>query len=364
MSLQRGTYGIEYNENQGSGLRKLWIPLVVLMLVLMSALFFRGCGGDERKNNREDELGSVSYRLPEVEPDRERPSLLKHWFFSKRAREAAEKSGEGVAERRVGDAARSATEAALAQPPRKLPPEVQRLMELVAEHENADDLANARQVLLHLLTRRDTDEVRAFVERKIGALNTAMIFGNRCMPEKTRHKVVSGDVIGRLARSYGNTIDYILHVNGIDRPENLRIGREIWVLQNPVFEMTIFKRAKKAVLTLNGQFFKSYEVSPGKSEQLPSGNYEIRNRIKNPIRYVHGPTLSSGVTASGEFGTRGLVVIPSGGTPGSGAVALHGNSDEVAFNQTPDERAVRFRNSDIEEIFILMRTGEAVNITD
>ncbi|MDD4102595.1 MAG: LysM peptidoglycan-binding domain-containing protein [Kiritimatiellae bacterium] len=359
MSLQRGTYGIEYDENPGSGFRKLWLPLILLITVMISALFFRGCGGDGQAAKPENELASARYRLPEVETERERPSLLKHWFFSKRAREAGTKPGGGVIQGRVGDAARSATAAALTQPPRKLPPEVQRLMEQVAEYENADDMPGARQLLLHLMTRRDADEVRAFVERKIGVLNTAMAFGDREMPEKARHKVVAGDVIGRLARRYGNTVDYILKVNGIDRPESLRVGRMIWVMQNPVFELTIFKRAKKAVLTLNGQFFKSYEVSLGKYEQLASGTYEIKNRVKKTAAYGQDPTRSSGRTD-----TRELVLSTSGVTPGQGTISLHGASDEFAFGQPPAARAVRFRTADIEEVFLLMRTGDKVNFTE
>ncbi len=360
MSLQRGTYGIEYDENPGPDFRKLWIPLVLVMAVVIPALFFRGCGSDGREDKPEDELGSTRYRLPEVEADRERPSLLKHWFFSRRARETAAKTADGAAAGLAGDAAHTA--AGLAQPARKLPPEVQRLMEQVAESENADDMPGARKILLHLLTRRDAEEIRAFIERKIGALNTAMAFGDRAMPEKTRHKVAAGEVIGRLALRYGNTADYILRVNGIDRPERLRVGREIWVLQNPVFELTIFKRAKKAVLTLNGQFFKSYEVILGKPEQIASGSYAIKSRIKDLGGSVQA--RPSGPAAPGESGTRELVLSPGAAMTGLGAVSLHGANDEFSFSQPPVERSARFRNADIEEVFLLMRAGATVNFTE
>lgn len=354
--MRRGTYGIEYDDNPGPDLRRLWVPLVLVMVVVLPALFFRGCGGGGQADKPEDELGSARYRLPEVEAERERPSFLRHWFFSRRARDAASKPADGAAVRRVGDTARAATAAAMAQPPRKLPPEVQRLMDQVAELENSDDMSGARKILLHLLTRRDADEIRAFVERKIGALNTAMTFGARPMPEKTRHKVVSGDVISRLARQYGNTVDYILKVNGIDRPESLRVGREIWVLQNPVFELTVFKRAKKAVLTLNGYFFKSYEISPGKPGLLPSGSYTVKRRVIKPH--------ANAQPRSGASGTHELALSRVDTAPGLDAVSLQGAGDEFTFNQPPDGGAVRFRKADIEEIFLLMRTGDSVNFTE
>lgn len=356
IQLRRGTYGIEYDDKPGPDLRRLWVPLVLVMVVVIPALFFRGCGKDGQEEKPEGELGSTRYRLPEVEAERERPLLLRHWFFSRRAREAASKPSDSAVAERGDDTAPAAAAATLAQPPQKLPPEVQRLMEQVAELENADDMPGARRILLHLLTRRDTDEIRAFAERKIGTLNTAMVFGDRPMPEKTRHKVASGEIISRLARNYGNTVDYILKVNGIDRPESLRAGREIWVLHNPAFELTVFKRAQKAVLTLNGQFFKSYEVRPGKSVALASGTYKVVRRVKNP---VVSPQASSGAATNHE-----LVLNRNDAATGLGIVSLQGATSEFNFSQPPDGAGVCFRKADIEEIFLFMRTGDSVNFAE
>ena len=158
-------------------------------------------------------------------------------------------------------------------------PEVKRLFEAAARHEAADDLVNARLVLNQILLRKDAEDVRFFIERKIGNINTVLVFGDRPMPEKTRHQIAPGDLVGKLAKRYGNTQDFLLRANGIDQPNRLRIGREIWVLENPAFEMTVFKKAANAVLTLNGQFFKRYETVAGTPPDMPAGTYAVRDGI-------------------------------------------------------------------------------------
>jgi LysM repeat protein len=280
MSLQRGTYGIEFDEQQGSPFRRLWIPAALVLAVALPLLFFRSCGGrDGRDDVTDEEPGQTRYRVPEVEARRERPSLWRH--FLKRGggadapAHAQAGGGTGGAYAPGGQEADGDARAAF----KVQSPEVRRLLERVAEHEGADDPVNARLVLHQLLLRKDAEDVRAFIERKIGTINTALVFGDRPMPEKTRHPVVAGDLIGKLAKRYGNTEAYLLKANGIDRPDRLRIGREIWVLRNPVFELAVFPKTSSAVLTLDGQFFKRYETGLGAPSDVPAGTYTVRDGV-------------------------------------------------------------------------------------
>jgi LysM repeat protein len=279
MSLQRGSYGIEYDEQQGSPFRKLWIPAALVLVAILPLLFFRSCGKpDEREAALAEELGQTRYRVPEVETKRERPSLWRHflsdWRSGRKARDAA--ADESARGDRWLDAETASPASVLAK---VQSPEVKRLLEQAARHETADDLVNARLVLLQILLRKDAEDVRAFAERKIGVINTALVFGDRSMPEKARHRIASGDLVGKLAKRYGNTQAYLLKANGIDQPSRLRIGQEIWVLENPVFELTVSKKTASAVLTLNGQFFKRYETGPGKPPGVPGGMYAVRDDI-------------------------------------------------------------------------------------
>lgn len=366
MPLQRGTYGIEYDERQGSPLRKLWIPSALILIAVVPFLFFRGRGGSSgREPLTDDGVGQTRYRVPQVETQRERPSLLKHFLNFRRS------AGSGTDGRPMAETAAQTKgngwQGAKIETPlaaKVQSPEVKKLLDQVTADEVADDLVNARLVLHQVLLRRDADDVRAFAERKIGSLNTTLVFGDRPMPEKTKHLIVAGDLIGKLAKRYGNTQDYLLKANGIDKPELLRIGREIWVLQAPVFELTVFKRANSAVLTLNSQFFKRYEIGVGKPSDVPSGTYAVRNKVAKPAcRLPDGSEVAFGHPQN-MLGTRWITLTATGATPEAKGLGLHGTWNNSALGRPSDTGLVRFRNADIEELCVLVPDGTAVNITE
>lgn len=359
MSLQRGTYGIEFDERQESPLRKLWLPATVLFVLAIAALFFRGCGGDEPERDllEEGELGQTRYRLPQVETQRESPSFFKHFVMTRRgAAPSADGAVAGGAPERAKDAAPQAAKGASA--------EIRTLLDQVTAFEAADDLVGARQTLFQILPRRDADDVRAFIERQIGNVNTTLVFGDRPMPEKTTHTVAAGDVISKLARRYGNTQDYLLRANGIEKPESLRIGRVIWVLKAPVFELTVFKRSNSAVLTLNGRFFKRYETGHGRPELIPSGTYVIRSRTKDPSYNTAQNETVPFRHPQNILGSRWVALSATGATPETPGLGLHGTWNESSLGRPSEVGRVRFRNADIEELCALMPDGSAVNITD
>lgn len=369
MSLQRGTYGLEFDDRQGSPVRKLWLPVVLILLVAAGLLFYRGCRGDEQAPLKDDNLGATRYRLPEASTARERPSLLRHFLNFSRRDEKSEAAGtpapNGGVTARGNDAQNANAEG---QPPfavgKVQSPEVRKLLEQATAFETADDWVNARLVLQQVLLRRDAEDVRAFAERKIGSLNTALVFGDRPMPEKTRYRIAAGDLIGKLAKRFGNTQAYLLKANGIDKPQLLRIGREIWVLQAPVFELTVFKRAGTAVLALNGQFFKRYEIGLGKSSNVPAGTYTVRNRVTDPTFRLPDGTTVDADDPQNILGSRWVSLTATGATPETTGLGLHGTRNPAALGRPSAEGRVRFRNADIEELCTLIPDGTAVNIVE
>lgn len=81
MSLQRGSYGIEFDGRQGSPLRKLWVLLAGLPVLAAALMFFRGCSGVPARVPEDGEsVGQTRYRSMEVETERERPSLFRHFL--------------------------------------------------------------------------------------------------------------------------------------------------------------------------------------------------------------------------------------------------------------------------------------------
>ncbi len=370
MSLQRGSYGIEYDERQSSSVRKFWLLGTLIPVCALAFLFARGCGsGHADASAADDGLGrSRRYEaVPAVKVERERPSLFKHFLNAWRTPDAS--TAETKKATAVTPVKESGWRGSKAAPPsapvaKIQSPEVKQLLDQSAARESEDDRVGARLILQQVLVRRDADDVRAFAERKVGSLNTALVFADAPMPEKARHRIAAGDLISKLAKQYGCTQEYILKVNGIDKPELLRIGREIWVLKNPAFELIIFKRNNSAVLTLNNQFFKRYTIGVGKAESVPSGTYAIRGKIKKPAYQASESGEGSAGNPQNLLGTRWIALEATGATPEAKGFGLHGTWNESTLGRQVDVGRIRFRNADIEELCTLLIDGTPVNVAE
>ena len=360
MSLQRGSFGIEFDERQGFQYQKLWWAVVLIPVVALTVLYFRGCGGDVvRTTFSDDPMQQSRQEASELKAERERPSVLKHflqtwWSAPSEVKREAEPQTVTLEPKKGWMASVPPNVLSTVQ---KQSADVKRLLEQIAACETADDLVAERQIFRQLLIRKEAEEIRAFVERKIGEINTTLLFSDRPMPEKVKHRIESGDLIAKLTKKYGNTQDYLLKANGIEKPELLRVGREIWVMKNPVFELTVFKKGGSAVLTLNGLFFKRYPISVGKASDSPNGTYAVRSRAKKP---VHTNTEQDNSTQDVSW----ISLAATEETPDVSGFGLHGTWNEAALGRQVDAGRIRFSNTDIEELYILLPVGSLVNVTE
>jgi hypothetical protein len=368
MSLQRGSYGIEFDEREGFPLQKLWWGVVLIPVAALGFIFVRGCSDETLPAApTEDPALATRFDAPEVKADREKPSLFRHFLQRGTKKSESVSAVETDSSPRVRQHNDGWMSASSAKPPEDVKiqsPEVQRLLGLASAKEAEDDLVGARQLFRRLLVMKDAEEIRPFVERKIGMINITLLFSDRPTPEKVRHRIVSGDLIGKLSKRYGNTQEYLLKANGIDKPELLRIGREIWVMANPVFELTAFKRGGSAVLTLNGQFFKRYLIGVGKPGESPNGTYTVKGHVKRPVyrspEYGEVPFGNpKNILGAGWIG-----LAATGETPDAVGFGLHGTWNESSLGRPSEEGRIRFRNADIEELYTLLPNGSLVNITE
>jgi len=360
MSLQRGSFGIEFDDRPGPSQRLWWLALLV-PLAAVGLLAMRGCRGAAAASPLAQDSDALSHQESfEPKTARERPSLLTHFLQSWRAAPKEAKDPAAAAEPEPKEGWQASVPPKLLSSVEKRSPEVKRLLQRVAEREAGDDWVGERQALRELMVRDDADDIRAFVERKIADINIALIFSDRAMPEKTKHRIASGDFIAKITKKYGTTQEYVLKVNGIEKPEQLRIGREVWVLNSPVFELTVFKKKGSAVLTLNGRFFKRYAIGVGHPEDSPSGVYKVRNRAR---RQADG-AADAGAAGEGSQGTCWVGLAATGDTPEVSGFGLHGTWNESTLGRQVDAGRIRFANADIEELYVLLPVGALVNVAE
>ncbi len=104
------------------------------------------------------------------------------------------------------------------------------------------------------------------------------------------------------------------------------------------------------------QLVKTWPVAVGKrSTQTPVGTYRIANQVKSPTWWgPNGQVVKAG--AGNPVGTRWIGLDKKG-------YGIHGTNAPKSIGRAASHGCVRMRNSDVEELFTLVRAGDEVVIT-
>lgn len=279
----RSSYGVEFDNQQRTPHHNfLWGFVVVIPVLALIFLGFRGCAGLKQAPVADDVLHAERYDAHEEPSKRAKPSfthhVLSHWLGSKQA--DAQTAVDAAESPKKPKHAIPASSAPAADALRKLPATVQSLVNQATAAEQANTLAEARMIYHHLLTRTDVDAFIPTFESKIAEINLKLLFSKDPMPEKTKWRIGPGDSISKIARKTGSNPEYISIVNGIDKPTQLKLDMDIWVMKNPRFALFVNRKAASMVVTLNGRFFKRYALDAADLATLSPGEYKVRSRGK------------------------------------------------------------------------------------
>lgn len=354
MSLEYGAYGIEFERSRkNSSGCKLWIlPIVIPFVVILLAL--RGCFGDKKGvySTSIEEAPASEHKV-----ERERPSIMRHFVESWRRKFRGAESSASAHTALNADSGRSASmsdtkfeksEAVKSMRDAKIPIEVERLIKRAEELKQGGDLVSARMILEKLRLRPGAEVVRPLIEKRMGALNVALVLSDQPMPGKLPHKIKSGDLISRLAHRYNNTQEYIRRVNSIDDPKKIRVGQELWVLDNPMFELMIDKSEFKAVLLFNHRFFKAYTIGVGDPAGVPPGSYLVSSRGTSVNKYRKEVCQVS--LKAGE------------GTAAVSNFRLRAADSESLLGRQTSNDGIFFSADEMEELYVLLPAGATVTI--
>jgi lipoprotein-anchoring transpeptidase ErfK/SrfK len=111
---------------------------------------------------------------------------------------------------------------------------------------------------------------------------------------------------------------------------------------------------RKMVLLEDGKIVKVYAVAVGKTNTpTPSGSFHIESRVQRPTWYTPGKVVGPG--ASNPLGTRWMGL----GYKGYG---IHGTNVPRSIGKAASHGCVRMRNRDVEELFDLVKVGDAVEL--
>ena len=269
MALARGKYGVEYNPRQmdddSSGLG--WIVAVVALVAFVSlvwTLVGRFRQADDRPVDPEPlPRETVSDRPPAPErPDASPPPPP--------ATNAVPKPAVVLPplEQRMTSAIE------------KRPVKLRNLLMRLEEAEKRHDVEMAVTTIeaIRALPGSPAADLDDSLARRLGKLNLARLFVQKNAQWVKEVTVKRGDSASRIAAENGSTLASLAKLNG-GKVDKVVLGRKLFVMNHPRFNLVIHRRPRTADLSLNGKFFKRYDLIGGVTGK--EGAYELPQRTRN-----------------------------------------------------------------------------------
>jgi lipoprotein-anchoring transpeptidase ErfK/SrfK len=189
------------------------------------------------------------------------------------------------------------------------------------------------------------------------------IFSSRILPDDpfvAAHVIQPGETLGKIARQYAVTADFLARINGVADKNRIRAGQRIKVVRGP-FQAVVNKADYSLDLFLGGTFVKRYSVGLGAEDGTPSGRWRVRNKLKNPQYYPpRGGRIILADDPDNPLGERwiGLEGI-EGGAVGQERYGIHGTIDPDSIGKNVSLGCIRMHNPDVEELFDLLVEGKS-----
>ena len=245
MSLARGKFGIEYNpkkmEPESSGFG--WIVVLVAFAAFISLAVV------------------IVRRVRNAEPV---PETLEIAAEAPRAVSVTNEAPQAI----VRDTGFS-----------RRPTKVRNLLMRLEEAEKAHDIEMAVTTIesIRSLPGSPAADIDDALARRLGTLNLRRLFEVRSAQWVKAVTVGRGDSASRIAVENGSTLASLARLNGgnVDR---IRVGAKLYVMDHPRFNLVLRRRTRIADLSLNGKFFKRYDL-PGEV-RAKEGAYEVPERRK------------------------------------------------------------------------------------
>ena len=248
MSLARGKFGIEYNPRQmDDGSSGLGWAFAVIALVALVSLAWTLVG---RIRSAREDVPVPSADVPPVETNGVQTVKTDPVV------PAAVLGGSSYARR---------------------PVKVRNLLMRLEEAERSRDLEMAVTTIesIRALPGSPAADIDDALARRLGTLNVRRLLVGKNAQWVRKVTVRRGDSTSRIAAENGSTLASLSALNG-GKTDRIVIGQTLYVMDHPRFNLVVHRRTRTADLSLNGKFFKRYDLQG--AVKAKEGAYELPER--------------------------------------------------------------------------------------
>lgn len=188
--------------------------------------------------------------------------------------------------------------------------------------------------------------------RILGRANMKIFLTDCPLPgKKEKYRVESGDALQKIAKKFNTTVEAIQRSNRMRSDDNnIMVGQVLNVYKGD-WKIIVNKKEFRLYLYDGGKLFKYYDISIGRQDRTPHGQFRIYAKVKEPDWYSpHGKVPFS--AKDNVLGTRWLKLKPEAGTePDLTGYGIHGTWDRDSIGKSRSNGCIRMLNEDVEELF-------------
>lgn len=228
---------------------------------------------------------------------------------------------------------------------------------LLADIYNSDtNFIRAKEAYLKIIDEYPELCDYAYIQERIASIRMAVLFSDVPTPDSELYKVIPGDSLAKIAKEYSTTVSLIKKANGLTS-DVIMPGMKLKVQRVP-FNIVVDKSQSTLTLFLGDEVMKTYIVSTGKNNSTPTGVFRIKDKLIEPIWYNQGVAIPAD-SPKNVLGSRWMGLTTE--EPGYG---IHGTVEPESIGYQCTDGCVRMKNSDVEELYLIIPVGTSVTIVD
>lgn len=193
------------------------------------------------------------------------------------------------------------------------------------------------------------------VQETLEDLNVKILFSPIITKDSAVYEIEKGDTLTKIAKKFNTTADLIAKTNNL-KDSSVKIGKRLKI-SKAKFSIVVDKSQNILTLKADKDIFKTYKVSTGKNSCTPVGTFIITNKIVDPPWYPSAGGMIPSGDPKNVLGSRWLGLSK----PGYG---IHGTTQPEMLGKSVTEGCIRMKNSDVEELYVIVPEGTEVVIMD
>ncbi len=220
------------------------------------------------------------------------------------------------------------------------------------------ELKRAREYCEEIIESIISPRIKEIAIDKLGEINMKLLFSPTSTKISEVYSIKAGDTLSSIARKFNTTVALLEKSNNL-KSSVIRPGQKIKVTTNK-FSIVMDIKRNELFLNYDDKLFKRYKISSGADDSsTPLGNFEIKEKIKDPTWYPVSGGVIPPSSAENILGSRWMGLWKSRTKTGYG---IHEAVDPSDIGKYVTNGCIRMIKEDLEELYDIVIIGTPVKI--